>query len=389
MSSGKAWAIRLIAAGVLAGGLGGDLVGGLAGFYLGHPSGAGAAPATGAVSQAASVTAPADQPAVRAVQRVSPAVVTVVNTLDASAQPNPFQQMPSPFGQPGPNVPQTQSPPTATGSGVIISSKGYILTNNHVIENEKKLQVIFSDGSRRDARLVGGDSFSDLAVIQVQGTVPAVAAFGDSNALLPGQEVLAIGSPLGDFKNSVTAGVVSAVHRSVGPQEDLIQTDAAINHGNSGGPLIDEAGEVIGINTLVVRSDGTIGDQVEGLGFAIPSATAKTVSDRLIKDGKIERPYLGISYALLNPDVAAQLGVKQTSGAYVQKVEAGGPSDKAGLKDGDVITALNGQPIDEQHTLSSRLMSHSVGETVKVTVQRNGGEKTFDVKLGQRPSNLE
>jgi 2-alkenal reductase len=166
---------------------------------------------------------------------------------------------------------------------VIISSKGYILTNNHVIENEKKLQVIFSDGSRRDARLVGGDSFSDLAVIQVQGTVPAVAAFGDSNALLPGQEVLAIGSPLGDFKNSVTAGVVSAVHRSVGPQEDLIQTDAAINHGNSGGPLIDEAGEVIGINTLVVRSDGTIGDQVEGLGFAIPSATAKTVSDRMYR----------------------------------------------------------------------------------------------------------
>ncbi len=257
MSSSKAWGARLLAVGVLAGGLGGGLAGGAAGFYLSHPNPAGAAPA-----QAAPI--PADAPAVQAVRRVGPTVVTVVNTLDEKAQPSPFQQAPSPFGQPSPNLPQPRGLQTATGSGVIISNAGDIITNNHVIENEKKLQVIFSDGSRHDAKLVGTDSFSDLEVIRVQDKVPAVASLGDSNALLPGQGVLAIGSPLSDFKNTVTAAVVSAVHRSVGPQEDLIQTDAAINHGNSGGPLINEVGEVIGINTLVVRGDGSLGDQARG-----------------------------------------------------------------------------------------------------------------------------
>jgi len=220
---------------------------------------------------------------VASVKKVVPAVVTIINTLDDAAQTTPLQQVPSPFGEGLPEQPQT--PRKGSGSGVIISEDGYVATNNHVVDGAKELEVIFADGSRHAATLIGTDPFSDLAVVQVSDPVPAVAAIGDSNALQPGERLVAIGSPLGEYKNSVTSGVVSALNRKVGPMEGLVQTDAAINHGNSGGPLINEAGEVVGINTLVVRGDGSMGAQAEGLGFAVSSDTLKTVSEKLIKYG--------------------------------------------------------------------------------------------------------
>ncbi len=199
-----------------------------------------------------------------AVQKVGPAVVTVVSTV-------PGQQ--TFFGRTGDQ--------RVSGSGVFISDQGYILTNNHVVENTNKVVVILADGTELPATLVGTDPYADLAVLQAQGTVPAVASLGDSTTLQPGETVIAIGSPLGEFANTVTVGVVSATGRMITSNEgyqieNLIQTDAAINSGNSGGPLVNLAGEVIGINTLVVRGNGLGSAPAEGLGFAIPSAYSKT-----------------------------------------------------------------------------------------------------------------
>ncbi len=227
-----------------------------------------------------------------AVQQVGPAVVTVVGTVPG--------QMTF-FGLTGDQ--------TVSGSGVFISQEGYILTNNHVVEGTKEVTVVLSDGSQEKATIVGTDQYADLAVLKAVGRVPAVAALGNSDVLRPGETVIAIGSPLGDFKNTVTVGVVSATGRSVdtgqGYQiEGLIQTDAAINQGNSGGPLVNLAGQVIGINTLMVRGTGT-GAIAEGLGFAIPVNTAQAVASQIMQKGYFSRPYLGISYQTVSPDIAS------------------------------------------------------------------------------------
>ncbi len=213
-----------------------------------------------------------------AVRQAGSAVVTVVNTMQ---QTNSRGR----YGMPG----QSQTA-EALGSGVIISSDGYIVTNQHVVANQTSLEVLFADGTKVAATLVGEDASADLAVIKVDVKVPAVAQLGDSDKLELGQPVVAIGTAVGDFANTVTEGIVSGTHRqldnSSAATQDLIQTDAAINHGNSGGPPLDLAGNVIGINTAVVRNDGTMGSVAEGLGFAIPSNTVKTITEQLIKNGK-------------------------------------------------------------------------------------------------------
>ena len=334
--------------------------------------------------------APADMSVVQAVKQVSPAVVTVINTLRPDAQPNPIQGMPFPlpFPQPGqPQPGQPQQPTHASGSGVIISKDGYIITNNHVIENQQSLAVIFADGTRHEATLVGTDPLMDVAVIRVKDAVPGVAELGDSSALLPGETVIAIGSPLGDFKNSVTVGVVSALNRSVpgSSQEGLIQTDAAINHGNSGGPLVNLRSQVVGINTLVVRSTDNTPDQAEGLGFSIPSNTVKAVSDKLIADGKVVYPFLGVSYGMIDAEVAAENNLPATAGALVGKVEPGQPAAKAGLKDGDVITSVDGQKLGSEVSLRGVLLQHKPGDTIKLEVLRDGKTLALDVTLTTRP----
>jgi 2-alkenal reductase len=357
-----------------------------------------AAPATTtAAAQAPAAIAPTSDESVivAAVKQISPAVVTVVNTLKPDAQPNANQQNPLPFPFPGQGQPNQPIQPRASGSGVIISQDGYLVTNNHVVENQQSLSVIFADGSRHDAELVGTDPLTDLAIIRVKDAVPGFAPLGDSEALQPGETVIAIGSPLGDFKNSVTVGVVSALNRTVGSQEGLIQTDAAINHGNSGGPLVNSRGEVVGINTLVVRGSSVTGDQAEGLGFSVPSNTLKHVSQDLIAKGKVEYPYLGISYSMLDYDIAAQENLPVQNGALIGArgdgqpgIQPNTPAAKAGLKDGDIITAVGTIKLDSNTSLRAALLQHKPGDTVTLEVLRDGKTITADVTLTTRPDDL-
>lgn len=298
-----------------------------------------------------------------AVAKVGPAVVTVIN--DSSA------------GQ-------------ASGSGVIISNQGYILTNNHVVEGAQSLSVIFQKGNTADATLIGRDPFADVAVIKVGVAVPAVAELGNSDSLKPGETVIAIGSPLGDFMNSVTVGVVSATGRSIDAQqgyqlEDLIQTDAAINHGNSGGPLVNLAGQVIGLNTLVVRGNSFAGDQAEGLGFAVASNTVKAVSDQIIQKGYVARPYLGVQWEPITPAVAQQYGLGVEWGIYITDLAKGGPADKAGIRQGDIITNIGGTALDETHPFINALLQFQPGQQLTLKVYRDGKLNDINVTLGERP----
>jgi 2-alkenal reductase len=343
--------------------------------------------------QQAATAALDDNTVTGVVERVSPAVVTVVNTLSPDAQQSESQS-PFPFGDP--NLPQQDIQPRATGSGVIISDDGYIITNNHVVEGEQALSVYFSDGTRHDATLIGTDPLMDLAVIKVDDPVPAFAPLGDSDALQPGETAIAIGSPLGNFRNTVTVGVVSATNRSVGSMEGLIQTDAAINHGNSGGPLLNGRGEVIGINTLVVRGGSMTGDQAEGLGFSVPSNIVKQVSEQLIATGKVVYPYLGVSYSMIDPDIAADEDLPVQAGALVgprqpgePAVQPGTPAAEAGIQDGDIITAIDGNELSGDRSLRQLLLQHKPGDTVKMDVLRDGETITLDVTLGERPDDLQ
>jgi 2-alkenal reductase len=299
-----------------------------------------------------------------AVAKVGPAVVTVVNDLGGGQQ--------------------------ASGSGVFISADGYLVTNNHVVEGSQSLQVIYSDGTQVDGRLVGTDPYVDIAVIKVDGTVPAFAAFGNSDVLNPGEAVIAIGSPLGDFHNSVTVGVVSATGRSIDTassyqMQNLIQTDAAINHGNSGGPLVNLNGEVVGINTLVIRGTGSTADQAEGLGFAIPANTVKATSQQLIDKGFVSHPYVGISWQAVTPDIAQAYNLAAEWGVYVTKVADGSPAAAAGLQEGDIITQLDRVALDDQHPFINTLWTHSAGDTLSLQVARGRQTLTLEVTLAERP----
>jgi serine protease Do len=279
---------------------------------------------------------------------------------------------------------------TSTGSGVFISADGYILTNNHVIDGAQQLQVIYSDGTQHDATLVGTDQYSDLAVLKVTGAVPAVASLGNSDALNPGESVIAIGSPLGDFKNTVTVGVVSATGRSIDTGngysvDGLIQTDAAINQGNSGGPLVNLAGQVIAINTLIIRSSGT-GTVTEGLGFAIPIDTARVVSEQIIQKGFVSRPYLGITWQPITPRNAAIWRLPVQYGVYIADVAANSPADQAGLRVNDIITGIDDITLDETHAYINTLFQYSAGDTVTLTVNRNGKSIQIKATLGESGS---
>lgn len=311
-----------------------------------------------------------------AVRHTKAAVVTVINHLQTRS---------GNLRNPGSGLPQQQTP-VASGSGVIIDNSGYILTNSHVVEGEQSLEVILYDGKKEAAKLVGTDPYSDLAVLKVDGSVPGVATFGDSSVLEQGQPVVAIGSPLGDFQNTVTAGIVSALHRQITDASapslsDLIQTDAAINHGNSGGPLLDIDGNVIGINVAVVRSSPTGAGVIEGLGFAIPSNTAREVSTQIIHNGAVSRPYIGISYQMINKQIAAYENLPRDSGILVGTVEADSPAEKAGIKVNSIITKFDGTQLDENTSLLELLMKHKVGDSVKLTVLDEGQTTEHDVTV--------
>lgn len=290
----------------------------------------------------------------------------------------------------------TSSVQEGEGSGIIVSSDGYILTNKHVVpEGTSKVTVVLYDGREFSAKVVGRDPLNDIAFIKVDGVSDLKAAtLGDSDEVKPGQKVIAIGNALGEFSNSVTAGIVSGIGRPVEATDDLggsevlenlIQTDAAINLGNSGGPLLNLKGEVIGINTAIA-------EESQSIGFAIPINDAKGLLETVVKTGEVERPYLGVRYITLTTDTAKQLGVSQTEGAYVYgsdnqpAIVSGSPADKAGLKQGDVIKKVNDKAVDQTNTLASLLARYSPGDSVKITYERDGQEKTVDVTLDQYPS---
>ncbi len=307
------------------------------------------------------------------VEQVAPAVVTVLNKQE-------FQ------GFSGDSTdPQT----AGTGTGFIINSDGYIVTNNHVVEGSQALEVIFQNGDTAAAELIGTDPLTDLAVIKVNVAVPGVVQLGNSDELRPGETVIAIGSALGDYTNTVTQGVVSGLGRQLSELDNMIQHDAPINPGNSGGPLLNVRGEVIGVNTAVVRNAGN-GISAEGLGFSIPSNTVTLIVGQLIENGKVLRPYLGIRYQTVTPQNHQSLGVDIEHGAYVSEIPTGGPVDGSGIQVEDVITKMGGVAIDQNNSLSTTLFKFQSGETIDVEIfrQSTGETLTFQVTLGTRPDNL-
>jgi 2-alkenal reductase len=282
--------------------------------------------------------------------------------------------------------------PKGSGSGVIISPQGYIITNNHVVDGYESLEVIFADSTTAPAQMIGTDSVTDLAVIKVDVTVPAVADLGDSDQLQIGEAVIAIGSPLGDFKNTVTYGVVSALGRTLDTNdgtsyEKMIQTDAAINEGNSGGPLVNLAGQVVGINTAIVRGNGTSNAVAEGLGFSIPAQTVSEITSQLIAKGYVERPYLGVRWQLISPEIAQFNNLPMQWGVYVNAVVSGGTAELAGVSAGDIITRIGADPIADQSGFANLLNHHNVGENVAIEVWRDGQTLTLNAVLQARPRN--
>ena len=363
---GKAALVVILAVAALAGAGGGAVTMALL-FGRGVPPAV-----TGLAGSAASVTLSEDSAIVDVARRVGPSVVTIVTEIDGRGR-----------------IRGATSPELAAGSGVVVDSRGYIVTNAHVVEGARTLTVVFADGRRQEARLVGDDRpFTDLAVIQVNETVTDLAPLGDSDALTAGQRVVAIGSALGDFRNTITQGVISGLRRSwpgsKQVMEDLIQTDAAINHGNSGGPLVNLGGQVIGINTSVIRQTQA-GEIVEGIGFAIPSNTVKLVARQLIEKGRVARPYLGISHQKITPGLASFYGMAVKNGAFVTQVAANGPAAKAGIKEGDIITRLGDDALDNDHPLLNVLMKFEPTSRIKVTVNRDGQDLNLDVALTERP----
>ncbi len=337
--------------------------------------------------------------------RVTPAVVNVAVTSRASGEesesgngqgsgspqgafPPGFQWF---FGPQGPGQGQGQgmnpSPQVehGIGSGCIISPDGYILTNDHVVNGAMQIRVTMDDRRVFPAKLVGVDKLNDLAVIKINATNLPTIAWGDSNKLHPGQTVLAFGSPFGYFQFSVTRGIVSALNRpnpysdNARKPGDFIQTDAAINPGNSGGPLVDAYGQLIGVNTFIISDNGSFA----GAGFAIPSQIAEASANSIIKTGKVEHGYLGITMNDVTPDNASFFDLRDASGAIVSQVTPGSPAADAGLKTGDVLRELNGKKINNGSALQVAVSEIAPGNTISLGILRNGQPQTLQVKVGE------
>jgi serine protease Do len=286
------------------------------------------------------------------------------------------------FGNRAPVVPET--PETGLGSGVIISPDGYIVTNNHVVDGAKQVTVTLSDGRELQARVVGRDPQTDIAVVKVSASDLPAITFASSRKVEVGDRVLAIGNPFG-IGETVTTGIVSATGRRAGiglAYEDFIQTDAAINPGNSGGALVDVEGRLVGINTAILSRSGGF----QGVGLAVPADLVGNVADNLVAHGKVVRGYLGIGIQDLTPTLADQFGIKAAAGALVTDVRSGSPGAKAGLKSGDVITALNGQPVDNASALSLGVGETAPGTKLTLDVLRDGRSERFDVTTVTKPA---
>jgi S1-C subfamily serine protease len=307
---------------------------------------------------------------------VSPAVVTITTTVQTN---DPLA-----------------IPDTGVGSGVIYDAAGWIITNHHVVDSAKQVQVVLPDGRKFTGNVYGIDTLTDLAIVKIDATGLPAALIGDSSQIKPGQLAVAIGSPLGTFTNSVTSGVISALGRDV-PVTDpetgqervlhnLIQTDAAINPGNSGGPLVDDGGTVVGINTAVAGG-------AQGIGFAIPVNIAKPIMAQALAGQQLERPWMGVFYVPVNRSVADEDKLPIDYGAYISAPTSGdiaivpdSPAAKAGLQVGDIITDIDGRRIDGTSTLDDILSQYKPGDTVTLTVLRSGQTVQVPLTLGVRPA---
>jgi Do/DeqQ family serine protease len=372
--------------------------GGLIAAYATH--GAGTTPVFVSSAQAASATEALPQTMTFApvVKRAAPAVVQISSTKVIKAesqgrngrgqQQNPFFDDPffrRFFGDQNPFQPRDRRE-SGLGSGVIVSPNGYILTNNHVVEGATTVKVMLSDHREFAAKIIGTDPQSDIAVVKIEAKndLP-VLPLSDSSKAQVGDICLAIGNPFG-IGQTVTMGIVSATGRNslgIESYEDFIQTDAAINPGNSGGALVNARGELIGINTAILSGSGANA----GVGFAIPINMARNVMDQLMKSGKVVRGYMGAMLQNVDPNVAKAFGLPSgTAGAAITSIDAGTPADKAGLKSGDVITAVNGEPVIDMAQLRLKIASFAPGTTVRLQAYRDGHSRDFNVTLAERPS---
>ena len=280
-----------------------------------------------------------------------------------------------------PGMPEQPRREGGIGSGVIVSADGYILTNNHVVEKADTVKVSLNDRREFTAKVLGTDPHTDIAVLKIDGhNLPVVPVGGAKPAV--GDLALAIGNPFG-IGQTVTMGIVSATGRgglNIEQYEDFIQTDAAINPGNSGGALVNTNGDLIGINTAILAGNGG-GNQ--GIGFAIPVAMAREVMDQIVKTGKVVRGFMGAQIQDVTPDLARAFKLKGPNGAVLTNIESGTPADRAGLQAGDVVTAVNGEPVADSNSLRLRISRTAPGTAVKLTVQRAEGPKEVTVTLGQ------
>src|SRR2546421_3963648 len=321
------------------------------------------------------------------VSKAAPAVITIrADKRVRTPQQFPFSEDPffrGLFGNRGPQQPQEQLQ-QALGSGVIVSADGYILTNHHVIDGAEQIKIDMNDGRTLDAKLIGSDPPSDLAVLKISSSGLTYLTPGDSDKVRVGDVALAIGNPLG-IGQTVTMGIISAKGRSTagpgaGNFEDFLQTDAPINQGNSGGALINTLGELIGINSQIVPGNG--GANI-GIGFAIPSNMAKSVMDQLVKNGKVRRGQLGVVVGRVTSDLAASLGMAEAKGVIVNSVRSGSAAERAGIKQGDIITAVNDTPVSDTNAFRNHVASMGPGAEVTLTVLRENREQKIRATLGE------
>ena len=333
---------------------------------------------------------------------VTPAVVNITTVIvekmsDSRGVPDEWRERMEeffggpggPFGPRGFRGPQGHGEPQehrrwgGQGSGVIVSPDGYILTNNHVVDGARTVNITLPDKREFSGKIVGADPKTDLAVVKIDGQNLPTVSWGDATKLQVGEYVLAVGNPFG-LNSTVTLGIVSALgrgHMGITQYEDFIQTDAAINPGNSGGALVNTKGELVGINTAIFSQTGGY----QGVGFAVPTSMGKSIYDSLVKNGKVVRGFLGVSIQDLNQDLAKSFGIKDGKGALVSDVRNDSPAGQASLKQGDIITSYQGSPVEDAVSLQRLVTKTAVGTRVTIRVIRDGQEKDLTVKIGEQP----
>ena len=320
-----------------------------------------------------------------AVKKAVPSVVNIFTSKEIKTPRHPFLDDPLFRHFFGDRLEEEPQRAASLGSGVIVSPKGYILTNHHVVEAADEIEVALADGRKLKAKAVGSDLETDIAVLQVEGgSVPAIT-FGDTDAMRVGDVVLAIGNPYG-FGQTVTMGIVSALGRSqlgINTFENFIQTDAAINPGNSGGALVDAAGNLVGINTAIYsqRSGGSL-----GIGFAIPASSAKQIMEQIIQTGGVTRGWIGVEAREITPEMGESFRLGATTGVLIEGVLRGGPAERAGLKPGDVLVAIEGKPVKDPNSMLNLVAALVPGKPASIRLRRDNKDVELQVAVGKRPT---